>query len=119
MVDKANRAMVCGALDRPEEAIQYLPMNSQWQKHYLAWANKHYESVNGKIGYSKGSIYHLWHGNLHNRQYQDRHKIFKAFDFDPGIDLTLDDNLCWRWNSNKPAMQTYVADYFGTRLEDG
>ena len=119
VVGSGNRAMVCGALGRPEEAIQYLQMNSQWQKHYLAWADKHYESVGGKIGYVEGSIYHLWHGNLQNRQYQDRHRIFKAYDFDPEIDLALANNLCWLWNSNKPAMHGYVAGYFGTRLEDG
>ena len=34
-------------------------------------------------------------------------------------DLTLEDNLCWGWSSNKPQMHHYAAHYFTTRLEDG
>jgi len=119
VIGSGNRAMVCGALGRPEDAIKYLQMNPHWQKHYLTWAHKHYENVRGKIGFVEGDIYHLWHGQLKNRQYQDRHRAFKAYNFDPEIDLTLDGNLCWRWNSHKTAMHMFVADYFGERMEDG
>jgi len=118
VMGSGNRAMVCGALGRPDYAVQYLKMNHSWQDHYLAWAKKHYETVGGDIDNVKGGIYHLWHGHLKNRQYHNRHIEFSSFNFDPFRDLALDDSLCWSWNSNKPEMHQFAARYFGTRLED-
>lgn len=36
------------------------------------WSRKFHNVVKGKIGYAKGDLYHIWHGDLENRQYLKR-----------------------------------------------
>ena len=42
------------------------------------WSKEFYEVVNGKIGYVKGNLYHIWHGDIDNRQYFKRIKDFTS-----------------------------------------
>ena len=71
------------------------------------------------MGFAPGTLVHLWHGDLKDRRYADRHREFRQFDFNPVKDLALDENQCWRWGSPKPDMHRYVRDYFAARKEDG
>ena len=119
IMGSGNRAMLCGALGTPASAIAYLQMTPAWAEHYKAWAARHFRSVRANIGGTDGAIIHLWHGDLKHRRYQERHREFSAYDYDPATDMALDENGCWRWNSQKPEMQAYVADYFRSRREDG
>lgn len=41
-----------------------------------AWSRKFYAVVKGKIGYAKGDLYHMWHGDLKNREYLKRIREF-------------------------------------------
>lgn len=41
-----------------------------------AWSKRFYDVVRGKIGYTKGDLYHIWHGDIKNRQYLQRIKDF-------------------------------------------
>jgi hypothetical protein len=118
IMGSGDRAMLCGALGLPEQAIQYLRMNPQWEEHYVRWAEQHYESVGGEVRDIEGSLYHLWHGDLKKRQYQERHIRMEEYDFTPQEDLRLEETLCWGWNSNKPEMHQFVEQYFTTRQED-
>jgi hypothetical protein len=119
VMGSGNRAMVCGALGMPDDAIYYLQMEPPWAEHYRAWAEKHFRSVRGCVGYTDGALIHLWHGDLVHRRYQERHREFNAFAFDPPTDIALAENGSWRWSSQKPAMHEYVARYFRERREDG
>jgi hypothetical protein len=119
ILGSGNRAMLCGALGTPADAIQYLQMTPSWAEHYHAWAEKLFRSVGANVGYITGELVHLWHGDLLDRRYEERHREFRAFNFDPATDIALDANGCWRWNSQKPEMHTYVARYFQGRREDG
>jgi hypothetical protein len=119
IMGSGNRAMLCGALGTPADAIAYLQMTPAWAEHYEAWAARHMRSVRADIGCTEGGIIHLWHGDLKHRRYLERHREFSAFDYNPETDIALDENACWRWNSQKPEMQAYVADYFRSRKEDG
>jgi hypothetical protein len=38
------------------------------------WSADFYQVVKGKIGFVKGDIYHLWHGDIEKRQYVKRHE---------------------------------------------
>lgn len=40
------------------------------------WSNDFYNLMNGKLGYIKGVIYHIWHGDLEKREYYKRIKEF-------------------------------------------
>ncbi len=119
IMGSGNRAMLCGALGMLDDAIYYLQMAPPWAEHYRAWAEKHFQRVRGSIGCSDGQLIHLWHGDLVHRRYQERHREFSAFDFDPASDIALDQEGCWRWSSEKPEMHEYVARYFRERREDG
>jgi hypothetical protein len=43
----------------------------------------------------------------------------EKFEFDPFTDISLADNGCWRWNSNKAELHSFVKTYFESRHEDG
>ncbi len=119
IMGSGNRAILCAQLGRFDFGSQYNQMNDRWAAHYLAWARQHYERINGSLGFIDGTLIHLWHGDLKDRRYADRHREFSEFLFDPAVDLAEDEHGGWRWNSDKPAMHQYVRNYFATRKEDG
>lgn len=42
------------------------------------WSKDFYKVVNGKIGFVKGDLYHIWHGDIDKRQYLKRIQDFTA-----------------------------------------
>lgn len=42
------------------------------------WSRKFFAVVKGKIGYVKGDLYHIWHGDIDKRQYLKRIQDFTA-----------------------------------------
>lgn len=88
-------------------------------EHFYKWASKFHQSVLGRIGFVEGSILHLWHGQLSNRKYSQRHIDFKTFGFDPAKDIRVGTSGCWEWASDKTEMHDWVARYFADRKEDG
>ena len=40
------------------------------------WSIKFYKLINGKIGYVKGDLFHIWHGDIEKRQYLKRIQDF-------------------------------------------
>lgn len=40
------------------------------------WSRKFYKLINGKIGYVKGDLFHIWHGDIEKRQYLKRIQDF-------------------------------------------
>jgi hypothetical protein len=119
IMGSGNRAMACAALGRFDDAIRYLHMNPSWARHYLAWARPFFDTVGGSFAYLEGSAFHLWHGELENRQYAERHAILKEFGFDPGRDIVTDENGCWRWNRAPSDVREGILRYFQSRREDG
>jgi len=115
----ADRAILCAALGRPEYGAKALVMGELRATHYYAWARAYAKAVGGRVGHIEGRLYHLWHGDLENRQYAARQKILERFDFDPYSDIALDEFGCWRWDSDKTELQQVVREYFGSRKEDG
>ncbi|MBI1374623.1 MAG: hypothetical protein GC159_18040 [Phycisphaera sp.] len=119
IIGSGNRAMASAIIGRPDDAVHALRMNPQQAQHFHAWADPYREALNGTLGYIDQTIYHLWHGDLADRRYAERHEQLARFDFDPYRDITLGDDGCWRWNSDKPDMHAYVRHYFEQRREDG
>lgn len=83
------------------------------------WADGLRKGLCTSVAYLDGMLYHLWHGELVDRGYNERHRAFAQFDFDPATDICLDGNGCWRWSSDKPELHTYLRYYFESRREDG
>lgn len=96
-----------------------LRMNQSWRDHFEAWGRSVSRAADGRVGYVKGRLLHLWHGDLRNRKYVQRHVEFSRFKFDPRRDIARDNSGCWRWNSDKSEMHDYVRGYFFDRLDDG
>jgi hypothetical protein len=42
------------------------------------WSTNFYKIIQGKIGYVKGELYHIWHGDLGKRQYLKRIQDFSS-----------------------------------------
>jgi hypothetical protein len=114
-----DRAMLCAALGELDYGARATLMNDRSRRHYLAWARPYSDSVMGRVGSVRGRLFHLWHGEIEDRQYGKRHGRLRAFDFDPFNDIALDDCGCWRWNSDKKALHEFVRSYFESRNEDG
>lgn len=68
-----------------------------------------------KVGCISGDLFHLWHGQLEDRQYKTRHEI--TTDYDPYTDIRIDGPL-YVWSSNKPDLHAAVNSYFHIRRED-
>ena len=80
------------------------------------WCAK-FKSQDIDYDYLPIEIYHLWHGTLKNRRYMDRHDIILENNFDPNVDIILNDNV-FEWNSHKDSMHEAIKQYFFDRKED-
>lgn len=112
--DLAFVAALCGRFD-----VAMRVMNDRQSEHYLHWARRWHGAVSGPPGVLDALLLHLWHGDVGDRRYRERHESLRPYDFDPATDIALDDEGAWRWNSDKPGLHEYVRCYFASRREDG
>jgi hypothetical protein len=119
IIGSGDKAILSAALGTFDDFARTREMNARSTEHYREWAKHYFNEVCGRVGYVRGSIFHLWHGDLRNRRNLERHRLFARFDFDPFVDIVVDCNGCWRWNSDKVEMHTFVKQYFESRQEDG
>ena len=101
-----------------EYIINRYNLNNEGMMHYLKWAKSFFANIQNNIYYLDCNIFHLWHGEIKNRYYKERYQKLKEFNFNPYTDIILDDNNCWRWNSDKPQLHQYLKKYFNSRKED-
>lgn len=83
-----------------------------------AWHKKAYELFKGSCFYVDGIIFHLWHGELNKREYALREEIGRKYNFDPSVDLKLNEDDCFEWASGKKEMHEAVQKYFLDRKEE-
>ncbi len=116
--DLVQLLAVFGYFGQPGTREMFAPWCSD--RHLLdaeAWGRRLAADVNVSVFYAGGLVLHLWHGSVENRKYDERGLILKAADYDPAADIALDDNGCWRWNSDKPELHRRVKEYFWNRQE--
>jgi hypothetical protein len=114
-----DMALVNAGMGRIDDEIRFRMPSQDHARHYRSWAEPFRQALGGEIGHIPGEVIHLWHGDLRDRQYRARHEDFARFAFDPGRDIALDADGCWRWASEKPALHAFVRDHFTLRNEDG
>ena len=119
IVGGGDGPILSGVLGNFQDISDYLMMNPRRQQHYLAWVKPFYEEVAGSFAYIPGSIYHLWHGAIKDRDYAGRRAELENHAFDPYRDIAVSSNGCWQWSSDKPGLHRYLKDYFARRFEDG
>ena len=113
-----DRAIFYAAIGRHDEAAAYLKMSEVRLRHYMDWAIPFLGEVQGKTGWIPGAMRNMWHGPIQKRRYEDRHKGFRKFDFDPYRDVVIGVDSEWRWASAKEDMHRYLVDYFFSRGEN-
>lgn len=87
--------------------------------HYLKWASAFQTETSRKHTFLAQDVYHLWHGELTNRDYDQRFRHLVAQNFDPVKDIALAENGTWHWTEPDGDLARAVASYFDSRNEDG
>ena len=113
------RALAAAMYGEYETLVRVYQLNKARQEHYLRWARPYHHTINERIGYIGGRLYHLWHGEPKNRKYSERHRWFAGFDFDPFSDLMIGPNGAWQWARSRPDLEEFFLNYFINRAEDG
>jgi hypothetical protein len=65
------------------------------------------------------AVYHLWHGNMVNRNYAHRQSVLARHNFNPNSDVVLAQNGTLDWRDPESMLAKDVAAYFYARREDG
>jgi len=113
-----DKQMAAAAIGQIDEAIACLEMSPHHAQHFRRWAEAFALGTRGRVGVVPGTLYHLWHGDLSDRNYVGRYDGFKAFGFDPAVDLVRSGEGAWLWAGRRD-LARHVADYFRSRREDG
>lgn len=114
-----TRALVCATYGFFDEAVEVFRLSGAPENHYRAWARPFHDAVGGKAGYVPGRIYHLWHGDIENRNYAGRYQRLVDNGFQPDNDLVVGANGAWHWAHRKPGLEQFLMNHFAGRAEDG
>ncbi len=115
IVGGGDRAIACAAFGAWQGLPRAHRMSRAHEEHYVSWARSFAASVGGRVGFAEGCVSTLAHGTFIGRAYGERHAGLEAFAFDPEVDIAIDEQGCWRWNSDRPALHDYVRGYFNRR----
>jgi len=94
-------------------------INEYMRNDFLSWANSISADSQKNVGYLNGSIRHLWHGKIENRQYILRDSYLLESNFNPKEDIKIGESGLYHWSSIKPRMHQAVQQYFVDRNDDG
>ena len=83
-----------------------------------AWSRRATSEINGKIGYSHGTIEHLFHGSKRRRFYLSRWDMFLKHGFDPVIDLKRNTHGVIEFSGHKAELEREWDLYLRSRMED-
>lgn len=76
-------------------------------------------NMNIKTSFVQGKVFHLWHGDVQNRQYTTRHQIMEKHNFHPKKDVFVNENGILELTGNNPGIEKDLLSYFKERKEDG
>jgi hypothetical protein len=118
IVGSGDRLMVSAMYGRFEDPKKLFSFKGTVQQHYLRWAVPFHKSVAERLGHLSGTIFHLKHGELKNRQYLARHEQLAGLGFDPDSDIRIGANGAWHWARPRPDLEEFLRNYFVSRDED-
>lgn len=96
--------------------IFHQKMNKEWYDVYLEWSEKATKNIDFSINNISGDIIHLYHGNLKNRNYNNRYRILSDYNFNPKEDMIIDKNGLWKFKDESFSYK--IFNYFQERKED-
>jgi hypothetical protein len=82
------------------------------------WAALCDQHIRAKVGFSRGTVLHHWHGKSEDRGYEKRWSILSFHQFDPDTDLTVDSQGLYKWAGNKPRLEDDIRLSLSLRNED-
>jgi hypothetical protein len=118
IVGSGDRSMAFAMYGRFEEVMKSLCMNGKQRTHYMQWAAPFHEVVRGRVGHITGRLYHLWHGDIEHRGYDQRYRLLSEFEFDPEADIKVGSNGSWEWARKRPELAEFLKGYFASRNEE-
>jgi hypothetical protein len=84
---------------------------------YFQWAQKWCDEVGFSVGYAPNVLYHLFHGKIANRGHTARLKTLKDIDYDPKLDLKMEENGLWNVTPEGERLLAPISSYFSSRQE--
>jgi hypothetical protein len=112
--DTLMAASIFGHFERVTTRYLFNPRRNQ---HYLRWAAPFNKRIAGQAGALSGTIFHLWHGHLKDRDYRGRQKLLE--NFDPYSDIQIGSNGAWQWTKPDTELEKQLRANFLNRREDG
>lgn len=85
---------------------------------YAAWAGEAHAAIDGRVGFVDSSLLHLYHGEIANRHYFDRHAPINRLGIDIDRDIAPTADGAWRFERPQPAWRDMMRRYFLERRED-
>ena len=107
------------ALGVPEAVIQRHQLTPAHAAYYLPRARALAQALGGRVGHVPGTIRALWHGDLNQRGYRDRHGRVAQHGFDPARFLQLAPSGVWAWTDIAADLADDLREHFIRRNEDG
>lgn len=111
-------ALMAHAFVGSETALDGSRYPPNFVEHYRRWFTNACGQVQGSVGYTEGTVFHLWHGLSKHRGYRNRLRQLMLYDFDPAVDITVGESALYEWATDKSELVEFVSEYFVSRRED-
>ncbi|MFA5856461.1 MAG: hypothetical protein WC867_03820 [Candidatus Pacearchaeota archaeon] len=86
--------------------------------HLLKWQEGIPNIIKGSIGFTSGTVLHLWHGDQNKRGFMNYKNILDKYNFDPEKDIRIGKNNLFEWSSDKKVLHKEIYEFFIKRDED-
>jgi glycosyltransferase involved in cell wall biosynthesis len=104
-------------LKQVEQIKFFQSLGPDLRAHYLEWASRFGQKVQGRVGRIQQRVISLYHGKVKKRRYSTRYLSIP--EFNPEADLIKNSQGCWEWSSNAAlTIKESVRLYFDLRDED-
>ena len=105
-------------------AFSFYGREKRWGKKFSvlktdskAWKKNIFKLTKDSVFFTKGNLFHLWHGNNVDKFYFRKQTLLDKYNFNLKKDITIENDI-WKWSSGKELLHKELRDYFHFRVED-
>ncbi len=109
--------MALGMVGSPEASLPG-GVSSAYRDAVQTWSARAASEINGKLGFSHGTVEHPFHGRKVDRAYETRWGMFIDHSFNPHADLKRNAYGVLEFAGNKPDLERAFDRYMRAREED-
>ncbi|MFZ4632487.1 MAG: alginate lyase family protein [Patescibacteria group bacterium] len=117
IVGSGDKIMKYAFINQKLESNLEVILSEKIKESISRWSENIYSKVQASIYYVPGIIVHLYHGKKEKRLLFKRHELMHEYNFDPNLDLKLNEDECFEWASDKKDLHDFVKLYFNKRGE--